>query len=540
MKTKYNKHLRKLLILLIVIVFFGANYKEVRADIVVSQFISTDELTNGSTHYQNIGTGYNFTLKNISFYAKWNSGNKQYLDVRVYECSDSDYDDCVLVARSNDYNSQVEATTKTLYTEDVFEYDETAGPYTEPFVFNATKYYRIDFNGAGNGGSSTYYGSEDDVFAGGNCYLDCEDMMDYYFFIQDTSGVTYIPIKTEFTSVTPYNDEILEDPNINFEANWYITDDDLDNLNSFFGLFDGFVRIQVRAEDPFNSSWSCQIYTEDFENNELTTNFSYNFDGSNSTCPNADYNRDYKLIWTLVGSNSFNIVQFQISTTTYFTIGTTENEGNVSQYVASTTAENLSDYANGYSLNACNPLSGDFNIIDCLLSLFYPDKGYVSRTLGKQFNMLATAFPLGYITDFVSIMSTSTVATLSIIEWTIPNGIPGAGGTGSLPVIGVLDPLLNATTSQFITSTENDTRSFYDITSDYWNIVVSVMFVLYLATRILGNAFGVDYSGGIERVSGGRSRIFGISGNTRKGSNAELTKFGLIKGSDGIIRKKSF
>jgi hypothetical protein len=508
MKTKYNSRIGKLLILLIAIVFFGVNYKGVEASILYSQ-TSSNQLSNGSYDggggspllLQTLGTGLDGNITSISWYA--NTANGYSSNIRLWECINSNYDFVTPTCGIKLYNNGI-AVSVTISGGTGSKHYFTLATTTTYINLDPTKYYVITWHGDGNIASgASIYGSSSDLYANGRLYtifasstVNTPDtgVNDAYFLLQDGNGSQYRPEQTEFTSVDPYNDKVEADPNINFSAYWFITADDVNSISSFFGNFDGFTRVQVRLEDPLNSTFSCQIYTHDFESEELSTDFTFNFDGSSATCPNADYDRDYKLIWTLLGGNIFNIVKFQYSTTTYFTIGTTTNAGHVSTYVASTTASLIgSQYANGYSLNACNPLSGDFDIVDCILSLFFPDSGYISRKLGQQANMLLTAFPLGYITDFVSILSTSTVGSLTAMEGTIPNGLPGAGTFFSLSLNNGLDTLLTATSSQFKTATEDDERSFYDITSDYWNIVVSVLFVMYLAMRILGNTFNVTY-----------------------------------------------
>jgi len=120
--------------------------------------------------------------------------------------------------------------------------------------------------------------------------------------------------------------------------------------------------------------------------------------------------------------------------------------------------------------------------------LFIPDGPTIATYWDYAWNNITTSFPIGYVTDFVTIMSTTTASSLTVIDATIPTGIAGAGASIHLDLANVLDPFLYATTSSFVNSSASSTDTFYDITSVYWNKIVWFLFFMYILTRILGTA----------------------------------------------------
>jgi len=150
----------------------------------------------------------------------------------------------------------------------------------------------------------------------------------------------------------------------------------------------------------------------------------------------------------------------------------------------------------------CIPL-GDFDIISCLAFMFVPDFTYVSATLDNFKNTAATHFPLGYITDFIGIVSTTSTSSLTVVDATLPNGVAGVGASIHLDLSHVLDPILYATTSLFTNASAPDTRTFFEITSYYWNILVVVGALFYMLRRVIGShLFGTAHP--FQEMSGDR------------------------------------
>lgn len=134
-------------------------------------------------------------------------------------------------------------------------------------------------------------------------------------------------------------------------------------------------------------------------------------------------------------------------------------------------------------------LNVDFSIINCLSFLFVPDSQYVSQTV-NDFKLVALShFPLGYFSDFYYLISTSTVSQMPIFSAVVPPGIPGTGASISLDLNGVLDPYLNATTSQFINVSASSSDTLLDITMPYWELFVNFAVIFYVVGRIVGGSF---------------------------------------------------
>jgi len=131
-------------------------------------------------------------------------------------------------------------------------------------------------------------------------------------------------------------------------------------------------------------------------------------------------------------------------------------------------------------------LNTSFSPLNCLSILFIPSQGKIGNLVSYVATQSLLVFPFGYVTDFVSIISTSTVGTLPTLSATVPSVLPGAGATISLPLTNVFDSLLYATSGPFTSGSATSTDTFYDITSYYWEIVLYILALLYMISRIVG------------------------------------------------------
>jgi hypothetical protein len=135
----------------------------------------------------------------------------------------------------------------------------------------------------------------------------------------------------------------------------------------------------------------------------------------------------------------------------------------------------------------CVPWSGSFDTLYCLSYLFIPDAGHLNDTLINFRDNVSTHFPLGYVTDFIVILASTTASSLPVIDATIPLGIGGTGSHIHLQLANVLDPILYATTSQFLNASASSTGTLYSITSYYWNMIVYAFAGFYIIARIFGS-----------------------------------------------------
>lgn len=119
--------------------------------------------------------------------------------------------------------------------------------------------------------------------------------------------------------------------------------------------------------------------------------------------------------------------------------------------------------------------------------LFVPD-GYVLKRMITDFHDNAlTHFPLGYVTDLVEIFSTTTKSSLTVLNAKLPSALGFGSPEISLDLTGVLDPILNATTTVYNNNTASSTQTFFQITNYYWEIFVYLSAFFYILSRILGS-----------------------------------------------------
>lgn len=100
-----------------------------------------------------------------------------------------------------------------------------------------------------------------------------------------------------------------------------------------------------------------------------------------------------------------------------FIVGTSTFIGNISQNAWTETQDYLSGKASTSTLamaKTCNPLSGDFSVIDCLAFLLVPDGQATKSTLDNLKTTFLTRAPWGYLTRFVSILTSSATTTLPV------------------------------------------------------------------------------------------------------------------------------
>jgi hypothetical protein len=129
--------------------------------------------------------------------------------------------------------------------------------------------------------------------------------------------------------------------------------------------------------------------------------------------------------------------------------------------------------------------SNGFNMIECLKDLLLPVSDSLVPILQSIKDSFVTRFPFGYVTDFVTTVTSTATSSLPVISATIPSGIAGAGSHIDLNLAHSLDFVLNATTSQFANVSASSTETFYDITNRYWSYICYMLFGLYLVGRII-------------------------------------------------------
>lgn len=99
------------------------------------------------------------------------------------------------------------------------------------------------------------------------------------------------------------------------------------------------------------------------------------------------------------------------------------------------------------------------------------------------------SFPLGFLTDAVTIMATSATTSLPELYLQVPYGMIG-GGTSAYAILSLdnaLDPLLNATSTYYNDVFTQSSVTFEERTMTYWYWILNIGLVMYILRRILGS-----------------------------------------------------
>jgi len=148
----------------------------------------------------------------------------------------------------------------------------------------------------------------------------------------------------------------------------------------------------------------------------------------------------------------------------------------------------VAPYEKEYSFAECTWAKWDFGLCfgEVMSALFIPREQEWKATVDNLHNGILSKWPWGYIDDLAYRLASTTTGTLTIIDATLPNGIAGAGSSIQLDLNGVLDPFLNATTSQFNNISASSTQTMGEITMGYWEKLIWLLTLLYILVRIMG------------------------------------------------------
>lgn len=296
-----------------------------------------------------------------------------------------------------------------------------------------------------------------------------------------------IYIHTKINTVTPYNNQILAtSTNYTIGSTGYLEDIDLNSQSklkiSIKSVGDSFVYNQ--CADAICAQLANKTYEFDYA---LTTASPYSY--SSTTPLNiGDYNMTTwieKGKWCVL--DKCLLTERLTSTTTTFTISTSsENDlrAKRTQAVIST----MAGFATSTDFSKC--AIADFNLLICgqdiLVWAFYPTPDAIEYNMTNLKNNALTHFPLGYLTDFVTIISTTTEGTLPIINATMPNALGLGNGHIEISLDHSLDYILNATSTIFNNDSASSTETFLEITKWYWDRILYILALMYIISRILG------------------------------------------------------
>jgi len=128
------------------------------------------------------------------------------------------------------------------------------------------------------------------------------------------------------------------------------------------------------------------------------------------------------------------------------------------------------------------------------------------------------SFPLGILTDTISIMGTTSTTSLPELYIQVPYEFANgqlSGASAILSLDHVLDPLLNATSSYHNDVFAASTVTFYDRTEVYWLWLLRVALLLYILRRLFGSHIIPTFWEATE-----------FDGGFYRGKQAKLIKYG--------------
>jgi len=311
----------------------------------------------------------------------------------------------------------------------------------------------------------------------------------YGYLTTDGTPPPVSDTSTRIIDFTPSEGDLLTGPNIGFTLDGYVNPADIvddDTITIQFRVFNIDQNVLLASA---LSPGSFQV----FQHTATTSGF-FSL-AATSSLADGNYRveaclRDSRLFFGIIpnpfaGGEECQSHQFIVGQATFIGNISQQSYAQIQAIFASSTATSTAALA-----RSCN-LLGDFDMSSCIAYLFIPDAGLVRDSLINLRDNALRNFPVGYITDFAFILATTSTSSLTVVDVTLPAALAGAGASVHLDLSHVLDPILNATTSSFIGESAPDDRTFYEITSFYWEIFVVVGLLFYILRRVVGtHVFG--------------------------------------------------
>jgi len=320
------------------------------------------------------------------------------------------------------------------------------------------------------------------------------DRLTVFQIYQGVDGFSYED--SRIISVEPEDNEIVSSP-VTFSSQWFITQSDIDNQSDgIFGLGSGrfsvFAHICALDRFPNCRPGSAQVYYW-----RLPTGY----ETSTSTVLTVPFlgledlpnNMDYKMTTQLTGDNYWGLFGtfLHLSTTTYFTVGSTTHSGNIRNDVEEADDDYFATSTDVYAVvNAsCNPFSSGFDVGLCIYSIVAPPSGILDERLNEIKSQVLTIAPWGYLTRFFVIISGNATTTLPVIDFVFATSSPLFGYDIHLDPFGTLeeaDNIINAT------STSANPQTIWEIMSQVVNIIVYLMLAFMIIKDLTNSHRHVD------------------------------------------------
>lgn len=305
--------------------------------------------------------------------------------------------------------------------------------------------------------------------------------------VYETESFNY---STRIISTTPVNEAIVAtSTTFTIGATGYL------NENDYSSDYAGSSEVYLEQKLSNNAHVSCQLVGVGFVDScgasqaDLVFDYDVPLDGlwSFSTTTEVLSAGKYTLDTKLMKSRWYWWDQELAATSTWFIAATStwfdSLQGEVQDAVSRFGGPASSTARIG---TFCSPWSVEFSITDCSLAMIIPSSAELSGWAASVKTLILPRFPIGYVADFVSIVSSTSTQPLVALHAVVPPTLPGAGSELTLSLDHVLDLGLNATSGPFLSGEATSTATFYEITSYYWEIVVYVLVALYILRRILG------------------------------------------------------
>lgn len=146
---------------------------------------------------------------------------------------------------------------------------------------------------------------------------------------------------------------------------------------------------------------------------------------------------------------------------------------------------------------SCNPLSSEFDILECLALLILPTESQLASLWDQLYTQLFSKVPFGYITRFVEIVSSAEAQIPPAIVYTF-----GSSSPASLQGLSVDFQIFDPANWSLITEIESDSltnpKNLWDIIMPYVNTIIAlgVLGVILADLMRMGvPSFGRSYSG---------------------------------------------
>lgn len=306
--------------------------------------------------------------------------------------------------------------------------------------------------------------------------------------------IPYDNISTRIKTVTPYNgQQIATSTSYTFGFTGYLNEDDATEDT----------RVHFHFENSNKRFQQCaDVICSDIAGGTATFDLYYPLDeDSLSLATYGDFT------YSTTSSASWPIGRYYMKTTIErqdwciagLCFGTEELYATSTEFLIATTTK--ADDLVQKTVDFYESLAGEGNFEHCHISnldllecgadliayAFVPTDDALSYNGNLLKTHVLSKFPIGYVTEIVTQLGTTTVGTLPIISFTLPEALHMGGGSLELDLTNAFDTVLNATTSVFANESASSTETFGTITKRYWDMVLYALLGFYILGRILGS-----------------------------------------------------